>query len=107
MKKCKKCSTKPSTRKEKVRPVHDTIGFTKYNWQLDSIYNRLGIKDSKIIARKQLYVRMTIINTLDVCITNRLKELMPTYFDCCTSLETFTLQDKIILDLIILAIALW
>jgi AmmeMemoRadiSam system protein B len=27
--------------------VHDTIGFTKYNWQLDSIYNRLGIKDSK------------------------------------------------------------
>jgi AmmeMemoRadiSam system protein B len=32
---------------KKVRPVHDTIGFTKYNWQLDSIYTRLGIKDSK------------------------------------------------------------
>jgi predicted class III extradiol MEMO1 family dioxygenase len=32
--------------------VHDTIGFTKYNWQLDSIYNRLGIKDSKIIQWK-------------------------------------------------------
>ena len=31
----------------RVRPVHDTTGFTKYNWQLDSIYNRLGIKDSK------------------------------------------------------------
>jgi AmmeMemoRadiSam system protein B len=31
----------------KVRQVHDTIGFTKYNWQLDSIYNRLGITDSK------------------------------------------------------------
>jgi hypothetical protein len=24
--------------------------FTKYNWQLDSIYNRLGITDSKINA---------------------------------------------------------
>ncbi|WP_405208009.1 AmmeMemoRadiSam system protein B [Aquimarina sp. LLG6339-5] len=32
---------------KRVRPVHDTIGFTKYNWQLDSIYKRLGIKDSK------------------------------------------------------------
>jgi len=32
---------------KKVRPVHDTIGFAQYNWQLDSIYNRLGIKDSK------------------------------------------------------------
>lgn len=32
---------------KKVRPVHDTIGFTKYNWQLDSIYNRLGLRDSK------------------------------------------------------------
>ena len=27
--------------------MHDTIGFTKYDWQLDSIYNRLGIKDVK------------------------------------------------------------
>jgi AmmeMemoRadiSam system protein B len=35
------------TLEKKVRPVHDTIGFSKYNWQLDSIYNRLGIKDSK------------------------------------------------------------
>lgn len=32
---------------KKVRPVHDTIGFTKYYWQLDSIYSRLGIKDSE------------------------------------------------------------
>jgi AmmeMemoRadiSam system protein B len=32
---------------KRVRQVHDTIGFTKYHWQLDSIYNRLGIKDSK------------------------------------------------------------
>jgi hypothetical protein len=26
---------------------YDTIGFAQYNWQLDSIYNRLGITDSK------------------------------------------------------------
>ena len=32
---------------KKVRPVHDTIGFAQYNWQLDSIYNRLSIRDSK------------------------------------------------------------
>ena len=32
---------------KKVRQVNDTIGFAQYNWQLDSIYNRLGIKDSK------------------------------------------------------------
>jgi MEMO1 family protein len=30
----------------KLRPVHDTIGFAQYNWQMDSIYNRLHIKDS-------------------------------------------------------------
>ena len=49
------CTNKARIKKEvqqqtiekKVRQVHDTIGFTKYNWQLDSIYNRLGIKDSK------------------------------------------------------------
>lgn len=35
------------TLEKKVRHLHDTIGFTKYNWQLDSIYNRLGIKDYK------------------------------------------------------------
>lgn len=35
------------TLEKKVRQVHDTIGFSQYNWQLDSIYNRLGITDSK------------------------------------------------------------
>jgi MEMO1 family protein len=30
----------------RLRPVHDTIGFAQYNWQMDSIYNRLHIKDS-------------------------------------------------------------
>ena len=32
---------------KKIRHVHDTIGFTKYEWQLDAIYKRLGIQDSK------------------------------------------------------------
>jgi len=36
----------PTTEK-KMRHVHDTIGFTKYNWQLDSIYKRLANEDSK------------------------------------------------------------
>ena len=35
------------TLEKKIRHVHDSIGFTTYDWQLDSIYNRLGIKDSK------------------------------------------------------------
>ena len=35
------------TLEKKVRHVQDTIGFTKYSWQLDSIYKRFGIKDSK------------------------------------------------------------
>lgn len=30
-----------------VRHVHDTIGFAQYDWQMDSIYNRLGIIDKK------------------------------------------------------------
>ena len=30
----------------KLRHVHDTIGFAQYNWQMDSIYNRLGITDT-------------------------------------------------------------
>jgi AmmeMemoRadiSam system protein B len=33
--------------KKHIRHVHDTIGFAQYDWQMDSIYNRLGIKDSK------------------------------------------------------------
>lgn len=32
---------------ERVRHVHDTIGFAQYDWQMDSIYNRLGITDTK------------------------------------------------------------
>lgn len=30
----------------KLRQVHDTIGFAHHDWQMDSIYNRLGIEDS-------------------------------------------------------------
>ncbi|MBE9489202.1 MAG: AmmeMemoRadiSam system protein B [Bacteroidetes bacterium] len=30
----------------KLRHVHDTIGFAQYDWQMDSIYSRLDIKDS-------------------------------------------------------------
>lgn len=30
----------------KLRHVHDTIGFAQYDWQMDSIYNRLGIIDT-------------------------------------------------------------
>ena len=30
-----------------IRHVHDTIGFAQYDWQMDSIYNRLGIADKK------------------------------------------------------------
>lgn len=42
-----KSEAQDQTLEKKVRHVHDTIGFTKYSWQLDSIYNRLGIKDSE------------------------------------------------------------
>lgn len=33
--------------KKHIRHVHDTIGFAKYDWQMDTIYNRLGIVDKK------------------------------------------------------------
>lgn len=37
----------PSIKEEmKVRHVHDTIGFAQYDWQMDSIYSRLQIKDT-------------------------------------------------------------
>lgn len=29
-----------------LRHIHDTIGFAQYDWQMDSIYSRLHIKDS-------------------------------------------------------------
>jgi len=35
------------TSEKHVRYVHDTIGFAQYDWQMDSIYNRLGIADKK------------------------------------------------------------
>lgn len=40
------CNTKKNTPKESIRPIHDTIGFAQYDWQLDSIYNRLQLKDT-------------------------------------------------------------
>lgn len=40
------CNTKTTVLKETIRPIHDTIGFAQYDWQLDSIYNRLQIKDT-------------------------------------------------------------
>ncbi|WP_417558983.1 AmmeMemoRadiSam system protein B [Mesoflavibacter zeaxanthinifaciens] len=43
---CISCNSKKSNLKESVRPVHDTIGFAQYNWQLDAIYKRLNIKDT-------------------------------------------------------------
>jgi len=36
-----------SNQKNKIRKVHDTIGFAQYDWQMDSIYKRLEIADSK------------------------------------------------------------
>jgi AmmeMemoRadiSam system protein B len=30
-----------------IRHVHDTIGFAKYAWQMESIYSRLGIADKE------------------------------------------------------------
>ncbi|MFX0556558.1 AmmeMemoRadiSam system protein B [Maribacter sp. CXY002] len=49
---CKNKSTlenvvQDETQEKKVRLWNDAIGYTKYDWQLDSIYSRLGIKDSK------------------------------------------------------------
>jgi AmmeMemoRadiSam system protein B len=43
---CINCTQNKIDSIEKIRPVHDTIGFAQYDWQLDSIYNRLNIKDS-------------------------------------------------------------
>jgi AmmeMemoRadiSam system protein B len=43
---CFSCNQKKITAKESIRPIHDTIGFAQYDWQLDTIYNRLNIKDT-------------------------------------------------------------
>ncbi|EAR12662.1 hypothetical protein PI23P_08550 [Polaribacter irgensii 23-P] len=40
------CTKKNTNAKEFLRPVHDTIGFAQYDWQLDTIYNRLHLKDT-------------------------------------------------------------
>jgi AmmeMemoRadiSam system protein B len=40
------CSKKTISSEESVRPIHDTVGFAQYDWQLDSIYNRLKLKDT-------------------------------------------------------------
>ena len=39
------CTNKNVILKESLRSTHDTIGFAQYDWQLDSIYSRLKIKD--------------------------------------------------------------
>jgi MEMO1 family protein len=48
---CKNESRSETSEKDSVekhiRQVHDTIGFAKYAWQMDSIYDRLGIADKK------------------------------------------------------------
>jgi AmmeMemoRadiSam system protein B len=43
----KKTIDKPVAIEDYVRQVHDTVGFAQYAWQMDSIYNRLGIADKK------------------------------------------------------------
>jgi hypothetical protein len=49
-------NTKNGTRDQLENKVRCMIPlFTKYNWQLDSIYNRLGITDSKINAMESSY----------------------------------------------------
>lgn len=40
------CTIKKTSSEESLRPIHDTIGFAEYDWQLDSIYNRLELKDT-------------------------------------------------------------
>lgn len=43
---CKKDKeTLKETERKNIRHVHDTIGFAQHNWQMDSIYKRLHIKD--------------------------------------------------------------
>ena len=44
---CKKDGNQDLNEEIHLRKVHDTIGFTQYDWQMDSIYKRLKIKDSK------------------------------------------------------------
>ena len=39
------CSRNISKEKSTVRDLKDTIGFTQYNWQLDSIFSRIDIAD--------------------------------------------------------------
>ncbi|AMC09801.1 hypothetical protein Lupro_00335 [Lutibacter profundi] len=41
------CQTNHQQKKEKLRNLHDTIGFAQYKWQMDSIYNRFQLKDKK------------------------------------------------------------
>lgn len=41
------CQPHNQQRGEKLRAIHDTIGFAQYKWQMDSIYNRFQIKDEK------------------------------------------------------------
>ncbi|MCF6167577.1 AmmeMemoRadiSam system protein B [Lutibacter sp.] len=41
------CQTKHQQKKEKLRNLHDTIGFAQYKWQMDSIYKRFQLKDTK------------------------------------------------------------
>lgn len=44
---CKRSITKELSKEIiELRHIHDTIGFAQYNWQMDSIYSRLQIRDS-------------------------------------------------------------
>ncbi|MCV6629283.1 MAG: AmmeMemoRadiSam system protein B [Flavobacteriaceae bacterium] len=56
---CKKEAQKQEAKKaviEKIRKVHDTIGFAQYAWQMDSIYSRLGIVDGPINAKWKMAI---------------------------------------------------
>ena len=44
---CKKDGNQDLNEEIHLRKVHDTIGFAQYDWQMDSIYERLKIKDTK------------------------------------------------------------
>ncbi len=43
---CKKDVNQDLNEEIHLRKIHDTIGFAQYDWQMDSIFNRLNIKDT-------------------------------------------------------------
>lgn len=95
------CKLEPEKKEVKVRQVADTIGFAKYNWQMDSIINRLDVnkgKSNKWRVAISPHDDYTYVGDLYPALLNGIKAKTVILFGVAHKARDYNLEDKLIFD---------